>query len=222
MPDGDLFAWEERSTYVRRPSYLAGPGARARRGPRHRGRALPRRARRLGHDRPHLAGRLDPRRLSGRALPRRARRRAARLQLVRLAPRQPRGDGARHVRERAPAQPARAGLRGNADGALPVRRGDDDLRGVAALPRRRHAADRARRQGVRLRLVARLGREGAAAARRQGRDRRELRADPPLEPADDGHPPAPVRARREPRVARPQRPRGVRDRAASRTARRAR
>ena len=41
-------------------------------------------------------------------LPRRARRRARRLQLVRVAPRQPRGDGARHVRERPPAQPARA------------------------------------------------------------------------------------------------------------------
>ena len=32
-----------------------------------------------------------------------------RLQLVRLAARQPRGDGARHVRERPPAQPARPG-----------------------------------------------------------------------------------------------------------------
>ena len=60
-------------------------------------------------------------------------------------------------------------------------------------------------------LVARLGREGPAAARRARRDRRELRADPPLEPADDGHPPAAVHARRGPRVARPDRPRGVRD-----------
>ena len=34
-----------------------------------------------------------------------------RLQLVRFATRQPRGDGARHVRERAPAQPARARAR---------------------------------------------------------------------------------------------------------------
>ena len=59
--------------------------------------------------------------------------------------------------------------------------------------------DRARRQGVRLRLVARLGREGAEPARRQGRDRRELRADPPLEPADDGDPAAAVPPRREPR-----------------------
>ena len=34
------------------------------------------------------------------------------LQLLRLAPRQPRGDGARHVRQHPPAQPARAGHRG--------------------------------------------------------------------------------------------------------------
>ena len=65
-------------------------------------------ARRLGHDRPHLPGRLDQARLARRPVPGRARRRAQGLQLLRLAPRQPRGDGARHVRERAAAQPARA------------------------------------------------------------------------------------------------------------------
>ena len=72
--------------------------------------------------------------------------------------------------------------------------------------------DRARGQGVRLGLVARLGGEGAEAPRRARGHRRELRADPPLEPADDGHPPAPVPARREPRVARAHRARGVLDR----------
>ena len=56
----------------------------------------------------------------------------ARLQLVRRAARQPRGDGARHVRERPPAEPARAGLGGDVDGARPVGRGDDDLRRVAS------------------------------------------------------------------------------------------
>ena len=54
---------------------------------------------------------------------------------------------------------------------VPVRRGDDDLRRVAALPRRGHADDRARRQGVRLGLVARLGGEGPEPARREGGDR---------------------------------------------------
>ena len=65
-----------------------------------------------------------------------------------------------------------------------------------ALPRRGRAADRARRQGVRLRLVARLGRQGPEAARRARRDRRELRAHPPLEPGRHGHPAAAVRGRR--------------------------
>ena len=50
----------------------------------------------------------------------------------------------------------------------------------------RDPADRAGRQGVRLGLVARLGRQGNAAARRARGDRRELRADPPLEPRRHG------------------------------------
>ena len=81
----------------------------------HRGRARARAARRLGHDRPHLARRLDQARLAGGAVPAGARRLAARLQLVRRAARQPRGDGARHVREHPAAQPARAGHRGRRD-----------------------------------------------------------------------------------------------------------
>ena len=42
------------------------------------------------------------------------------------------------------------------------------------------------RQGVRHRLVARLGGEGAAPARRARRDRRELRAHPPQQPGRHG------------------------------------
>ena len=100
------------STYVRLPAFLenvpegaVGPG-------RHRGRARAGQARRLGHDRPHLAGGRDQEGHAGGALPQRARRRAEGLQLLRLAPRQPRGDGARHVRQHPPAQPARSGHRG--------------------------------------------------------------------------------------------------------------
>ncbi len=48
---------------------LRGHARRARRGPRHRGRARARAARRQRHDRPHLAGRLDPARRTRRALP---------------------------------------------------------------------------------------------------------------------------------------------------------
>jgi aconitate hydratase len=43
-----------------------------------------------------------------------------------------------------------------------------------------------RRRRIRQRLVARLGREGHQPARRQGRDRPELRAHPPLEPGRHG------------------------------------
>ena len=49
-----------------------------------------------------------------------------------------------------------------------------------------HPAGRAGRQGVRLRLLARLGGQGHRAARRQGRDRGVLRAHPPLEPDRHG------------------------------------
>ena len=64
----------------------------------------------------------------------------------------------------------------------------------------RRAAGRAGRQGVRLRLLARLGGEGDEAARRPRRDRRELRAHPPLQPDRDGRAAAAVRRRRERRA----------------------
>ena len=51
------------------------------------------------------------------------------------------------------------------------RRGDDDLRRGDAVRRGRHAAGRARRQGVRLGLVARLGGQGHEPARRARGDR---------------------------------------------------
>mgnify|MGYP003694745257 CR=1 FL=1 len=53
-----------------------------------------------------------------------------------------------------------------------------DLRRRDALHRARHADGRLRRRGVRHRIVARLGGEGHAAARRAGGDREELRAHP--------------------------------------------
>ena len=194
VPEGELFEWEPDSTYVRRPPYfddmpptpqpfqdIAGA------------RCLVQLGDSVTTDHISPAGSIRPDGPAGQYLVEHGVERK-RLQLVRLAPRQPRGDGARHVRERAAAEPARPRLRGHLDGAPAGRRGDDDLRRVAALPRRRHADDRDRRQGVRLRLLTRLGGEGPEPARRPRRDRRELRADPPLEPADDGHPPAPVPA----------------------------
>ena len=210
-PEGELYEWDDASTYVRLPPYFDGmprepePVADVRR------RALPRHARRLGHDRPHLAGRRDPARLAGGAVPHRARRRAARVQLLRRAARQPRGDDPRHVRERPAQEPSGARQRGNLDRPPPGRRGGDDLRGGRALPRRGRADHRDRRQGVRLGLVTRLGGEGAEPAGRARRDRGLVRADPPLEPPDDGNRATAVHAGRERRVAGPDGPRGVLD-----------
>ena len=51
-------------------------------------------------------------------------------------------------------------------------------------------------------IVARLGREGHATARREGRDRTQLRAHPPLEPARHGRAAAAVQGRGQRPVAR--------------------
>ena len=63
----------------------------------------------------------------------------------------------------------------------------------------RHAADRPRRQGIRHRLVARLGGQGHHAAGREGGHRRELRAHPPLQPGRHGRAAAAVQGRDRPR-----------------------
>ena len=75
VPTGDLFEWDERSTYVRRPPFfedlprepepLEDIQRRARAGG----------ARRQRHDRPHLTGRLDQAGRPGRAVPQRQPRR---------------------------------------------------------------------------------------------------------------------------------------------------
>ena len=67
VPTGELFEWEDASTYVRRPPYFDGMAAGRGHDRGHQRRALPRLDRRLGHDRPHLARRLDQARLARRA-----------------------------------------------------------------------------------------------------------------------------------------------------------
>ena len=94
---------------------------------------------------------------------------------------------------------------------IPTRRADVDLRRGHEVQGRGHAADRDRGQGVRHRLIARLGREGHDAARREGRDRRELRAHPPLEPDRHGRAAAAVQGRRARAVARADRQGELRD-----------
>jgi homoaconitase/3-isopropylmalate dehydratase large subunit len=78
---------------------------------RHRGcaRAVP--AAGLDHDRPHLAGGLDQAGLARGQVSDRAQGEAGRLQPVRHAPRQPRSDDARHLRQYPAQEPDGAGRR---------------------------------------------------------------------------------------------------------------
>ena len=190
---------------------LPGPHEAARSAHRHRGRARAGGARGLGHDRPHLPRRRHRARLSRRALPGGARGREEGLQLLRLAPRQRPRDGARHLREHPPQERDGAGGRGRRDDPRALGRADGHLRRGRALPGGGHAARGDRGQGVRQRLLARLGGQGPAAARRARGDRAELRADPPLEPRRHGRPAAAVEGGRERRVARARRPRDAHD-----------
>ena len=123
------------STYVKQPPYFEGmrgaargfDGSRARAHRRCSATASPpTTSRRPGRSR----------RTPGRQVPARARRRAQGLQLLRLAPRQPRGDDARHVRQRAPAQPARARHRGRLHRPSRTARSEDDLRRRDGVRRR--------------------------------------------------------------------------------------
>ncbi len=209
VPSGDRYAWDDDSTYVADPPFFTGITAAPAPLDRHRRRARARAARRLGDDRPHQPGRVDPRLVTGGHLAPGARGRGDRLQLVRLAARSSRGDDARHVRQHPAAEHACGGQGGSVHAASAGRRGDVHLRRRHALPGRGRPAADHRRARIRVRVVARLGRQGPCPARGPCRDRRELRADPPLEPRRHGHPAAPVPARRVRRVAGPDRTRGV-------------
>ena len=87
------------------PALLRGHDHDADAGRRHRGRPRAGHAGRQRHHRPHLARRLHRAGHARRPLPDRARRAARRLQLLRGPAGQPRGDDARHLRQRPAAQP---------------------------------------------------------------------------------------------------------------------
>ncbi len=147
---------------------------------------------RLGDDGPHLAGGLHRAVDPGRSLPDRTRSGTPRLQLLRGAAGQPRGDDAGHLRQRAPAQPAGARHRGRADPPPARRRRDVHLRRGRAVCRRGCAAHRAGRPRVRNGQQPRLGGQGHRPPRRARRHRPELRAHPPVQPHRHGRRPAPV------------------------------
>jgi len=74
IPSGNLYDWQETSTYVRRAALLRRDAGAAPESGGHRRCSGARHARRLRHDRPHLARRGDPAGLTGRDVPDRARR----------------------------------------------------------------------------------------------------------------------------------------------------
>ena len=111
-PAGDLYAWDPASTYVRLPPYFEGlPLEPAPVGDIEGARCLVSLGDSVTTDHISPAGSIKLDSPAG-ALPDRPRRRAGRLQLLRRPPRQPRGDGPRHVRERPPPQSSGSGRRG--------------------------------------------------------------------------------------------------------------
>ena len=126
VPEGDRYTWPD-STYVRRPSFFDGHAGRGAGGRADLLGAGARPARRLDHHRPHLTRRGDQEGQPRRALADRAGCGAGRIQLLRVASRQPRGDDPRHLRQHPPAEPPGREAR-RVHPTLPRRRGNDDLR----------------------------------------------------------------------------------------------
>ncbi len=96
---GLTYKWDGRLDLRAQPALLRGHHEDAAGDHRHRRRAHPRALRRQDHHRPHLAGRLHQGHLARGRVPLAAQRGCRRLQSVRHAARQPRGDDARHLRQ---------------------------------------------------------------------------------------------------------------------------
>ena len=216
IPEGDRYAWDDESTYVKQPPYFEDMPAEAPDGfePIEGARVLALLGDSVTTDHISPAGAIKKDSPAGEYLIEHG-----------VEPREFNSYGSRRGNHEVMMRGTFANIRlrnllaPDTGGRLHEegRRGQADLRRRGRVPRGRHAALRDRRQGVRLRLLARLGGEGSAAARRALRDRRVVRAHPPLEPGRHGHPAAPVPGRRERRVARPDgrgelRPRAARGR----------
>ena len=178
---GLTYGWDRKSTYVQNPPYFVGMG-------RHPvplndivdGRVLCLLLE-LDHHRPHLTGRLDQDQLPCGQVPDRAQSQAGRLQPIRHSPRQSRGDDARHLRQYSPQEPDGARRRGRRHRAPSLAPAHADLRRRHALQEREGAARHLRRQGIRQRILARLGRQRTRPARGSRSHHTVIRADSPLE-----------------------------------------
>ena len=171
---GETYAWPAASTYIANPPYFEGmtmtptpPGDIV------DARPLALLGNSITTDHISPAG-SDQGGQPRRHLPDRARGQPRRVQLLRRAPRQRRGDDPRHVRQHPHQEQDGARGRGRLHPLHSHRRADGDLRRRHALQGGRHAAGRDRRQGIWHRLVARLGGQGHQPARRPRRDRRDL------------------------------------------------
>ena len=190
-PAGQTYAWDGEFDLCAEPALFHRHGQDAEAGGGHQGSAHPRPLRRQDHDGPHLARGLHQGAVAGRFLSHGSRGAGGRLQPVRHAARQSRGDDARHLRQYPHPQPhdGPERARGRLHDPLSVARGDVDLRRGHEVQAGRRAARHLRRRGVRQRFVAGLGGEGHEPARRSRRHRRILRAHPPLQPGRHGcHP----------------------------------
>ena len=174
-PSGNTFEWDAELDLRAQAPVLRRHAGRAGAGHRHRRRPGAGAARRLGHHRPHLPGRHH----QGRTP-----RPAQYLDEHGVERKDFNSYGSRRGNHEVMIRGTFANIRlrnqllDGVDGRLhprlhPGRRpAGVHLRRRAELRGRRHPAGRAGRQGVRLRLVARLGGQGHRAARRARRHRR--------------------------------------------------
>ena len=212
---GDLFPWDNaHSTYIHEPPFFVDLAPEPAAPQDIRGaRVLAYLGDNITTDHISPAGSIEADSPAGRYLiePWRA---GQRVQPVRRTARQPRGPDARHLRQHPHQEQAGAGGRGRVYGLPGVRRQGSGIRGREsritnhesrissplhlrcghAIPGGWHPHHHPGRQGIRHRLQPRLGGQGAGAAGRQGRDRRELRAHPSQQPGGDGRAAASVSA----------------------------
>ena len=207
VPTGETYRWEMGSTYVQNPPYFEGITMTPKKVTDIVGaRILALFGDKITTDHISPAGSIKVNSPAGKWLTERQVV-ARRLQPVRHAPRQSRSDDARHVREHPHQELHHEGRQRQCAGrrhdeAFPGRRADVDLRCRDEVSGRSDAARDLRRRRIRQRLVARLGGEGHAPARRARRDRAEFRAHPSLEPRRHGRAAAGVLRRHELGVAR--------------------
>ena len=180
--DSETYDWPPTSTYIQNPPYFQGMSKDPERHLRHLRRAHPRPPRRHGDDRPHLARRLVQADHPGGKY---------------LTERQIRPDFNSYGSRRGTPVMVRgtfANIRIRNE-MLDGVEGDYTLGPDGSETSIFDASMAYQAAGVPLvviggveygALVARLGGEGHGAARGQGGDRRELRADPPLEPRRRG------------------------------------